>query len=99
MRRRLPAMILSACAFALPATSALAANPPPVAARAPLAPGGAAGVHAAQMKTPNTAVWIAGGAILVGGLALALSGGGHHGHGPSTTTTGTTGTTGTSGTN
>lgn len=90
MRRRVPVMILSACAVALTATSALAANPQPVATQARLAPGSAAGIRAAEMSAPSTAVWIAGAAIVVGGIALVASGGGNHSHGP--TTTGTTGT-------
>jgi hypothetical protein len=50
----------------------------------PLAPGGAAGVHKAQMWFAPTGLWIAGGAILVAaGTAVVLSN--HTSSTPSTT--------------
>jgi hypothetical protein len=62
------------------------------ASKAPLAPGGAAGVKTAESTmTDNTLLLVGGGALLVGGVALVASGGGH-GHGTTTTTTGTSST-------
>ncbi|HEY8950412.1 MAG TPA: hypothetical protein VIM56_16120 [Rhizomicrobium sp.] len=84
--RRKPAIILSACVLASIATSASAADQQSSTTQAPLAPGGAAGIHKAEMTAPSTAVWVAGGAIVVAGIALAVSGNGN-GHGPSTTST------------
>ena len=84
--RRKPAILLSAFAIAFTATSAFAADPQPPRANTPLAPGHAAGVQAAQMKTPSTPVLIAGGALVVGGLALVLSNN-DHSHAPGATTT------------
>lgn len=83
--RRKPAIILSACVMASIATAASAADQSRTT-QAPLAPGGAAGIQKAEMTAPSTAVWIAGGAIVVAGVALAVSGNGN-GHGPSTTST------------
>jgi hypothetical protein len=50
----------------------------------PLAPGGAAGVHNAQLWFAPAGLWIAGGAILIGvGTAIVLSN--HSSSTPSTT--------------
>ena len=81
--RRKPAIILTACVLA--STPAFAASP------APLAPGNAAGLQKAEMTQPSTPVLIAGGAVVVAGLVLALSGNDHN-HSPSATTTSATGT-------
>jgi len=81
---------LFAAMLALSPSLAFAASPQPTPSAPPpktaLAPGGAAGLRAAEMSNPNTAVWIAGAAIVVGGLALVLSGNGN-GHGTMTTST------------
>ena len=84
--RRKPAIILTACVLA--STPAFAASPAP---QAQLAPGNAAGLQKAEMTQPSTPVLIAGGAVVVAGLVLALSGNDHN-HSPSATTTSATGT-------
>ena len=48
-----------------------------VSSKAPLAPGGAAGVHGAQSFGANTVVVVGGLAVLGVGVALLTSGGGH----------------------
>ena len=61
------AMVMSSAAYA--------------AGAAPLAPGSAAGVHEAQsFFRTNTAYWLLGAGLIVGGIALVASGSGN-GHG------------------
>ncbi len=79
--------LLFAVSLGLVPSMAYAADTP---SKAPLAPGGAAGVKAAEYATDNTLLLVGGGALVVGGVALVLSGGGH-GH-----TSGSTAVTGTS---
>lgn len=97
MRRiRGPAIIAVAALASSAAAGSRHAEPPK------LKPGHAAAIHKAQHELfDEPAMWLVGGAVLVGGVALAVSGG--HNHAPIATTTSTpsttstTGTTGTSG--
>lgn len=77
---------LFAAALALSPSIASAASSGAVspATQAPLAPGGAAGLQKAEMSSPSTAVWIAGAAVIVGGIVLIASSNGN-GHGTPTT--------------
>ena len=52
-----------------------------------LAPGKAAGVKQAQMMDDDTALWLLGGAVVIGGIVLVATG---TGNGSSTSTTSTT---------
>lgn len=79
--------ILLAAMLALSPSIALAAAPDATSTKAPLAPAGAAGVKKAEGFTDNTAVLIAGGALVVGGIVLVAGGGNGHSH-PTTTSTG-----------
>ena len=49
-----------------------------------LAPGKAAGVKQAQMMDDDTALWLLGGAVVIGGIVLVATG---TGNGSSTSTT------------
>lgn len=67
------AMVMSSAAYA--------------AGEAPLAPGSAAGVHEAQSSfSANSAYWLLGAGLIVGGIALVASGSGN-GHGVVSTCT------------
>ena len=78
-----------AAALVLSPSMAFAASPDAASpvSKAPLAPAGAAGVKKAEGFTDNTAVLIAGGALVVVGIALVAGGGNGHSH-PTTTSTG-----------
>jgi hypothetical protein len=52
-----------------------------------LAPGKAAGVKQAQMMDDTTALWLLGGAVVIGGIVLVATG---TGNGSSTSTTSNT---------
>lgn len=78
--------LLFAVSLGLVPSMALAADPP---SKASLAPGGAAGVQAAQGFTDNTLLLVGGGALVVGGIVLVASGSGHGHSSGTTTTTGT----------
>ncbi len=54
---------------------------------AALAPGKAAGVKQAQMMDDETALWLLGGAVVIGGIVLIATG---TGNGSSTVTTSST---------
>lgn len=58
----------------------------------PLAPAGAAGVQKAQSFSDNTVLMVGGGAIVVAGLVLALSGSSHGSTLNTSTTTSTSAT-------
>lgn len=66
--------------------AAMVVSPVAYAASGPLAPGEAAGVKKAEMfSSDSTLVWVLGAAVVIGGLAVVLSGNGN-GH-PGTTST------------
>jgi len=77
-------VLLAATVFA---TSAFAATD----SMGPLAPGKPAGVHKAQDVDTAMLLWIAGGGLVIGGIALAASSGGSN-----KTPSGATSTNGTS---
>ena len=85
--------LIIAAAFVASSASAYAHKSPP----AKLKPGHAANVHKAQHEMiDEPAMWLVGGAVVVGGIALAVSGG--HNHAPAATTTSTPSTTSTTST-
>ena len=97
MRHRGGLLIISLVALASAASAASRHAEPPG-----LKPGHAAAIHKAQHELiDEPAMWLVGGAVVVGGVALAVSSG--HTHMPVATTTSTpsttstTSTTGTSG--
>lgn len=75
MKRALISLLVGAGMLITPV--AYAASAPMAPASTPLAPGGAAGVHNADLTKVPIYVWI-GGALVIGGLAFALSGNGHN---------------------
>lgn len=52
-----------------------------------LAPGKAAGVKQAQMLDDNTALWLLGGAVVIGGIVLVATGTGNGSTATTTTST------------
>jgi hypothetical protein len=79
------AFLAGGCGVAVAAPAQKAVNTTQVSA---LAPGGAAGVKEAQgWASSNTVLWVAGGAVVVGGVALIASG---NGNGHHTSATGST---------
>ena len=100
MRHTRGLLVISVVALATAASAASRHAEPPEPPR--LKPGHAATVRKAQHEMiDEPTMWLVGGAVVVGGVALAVSSGHNHAHVATTTstpsTTSTTSTTGTSG--